>query len=126
MATNKLTKLDNLIRGDTPLLTFTFSVGTTLVDLTGYVITFTATSNSNPDNSDVPIIRVSTSGDSTGVVNFQLLNDQASNSTKDLVPGTTYYFDVQIFNNQSGTLKRVMTPVRGTFGVDADFNRVES
>jgi len=123
---NKLTKLDNLIRGDTPLLTFTFSVGTTLVDLTGYVITFTATSSQNPDISDIPIIHITANGDSTGTVNFQLLNDQSSNATKNLVPGTTYYFDVQIFNNQSGTLKRIMTPVRGTFGVDADYNRVES
>lgn len=123
---NKLTKLDNLIRGDTPLLTFTFSVGTTLVDLTGYVITFTATSSQDPDISDIPIIKISTNGDSTGVVNFQLLNDQTNNATKNLVVGTTYYFDVQIFNNQSGTLKRIMTPVRGTFGVDADYNRVES
>lgn len=123
---NKLTKLDNLIRGDTPLLTFTFSVGTTLVDLTGYIITFTATASQDPDTGDTPIIHISANGNSTGTVNFQLLNDQPSNATKNLVPNTTYYFDVQIFNNQSGTLKRIMTPVRGTFGVDADYNRVDA
>lgn len=126
MATNKLTKLDNLVRGDTPLLRFSFTVGTVAVDLTGYIITFTATSAQNPDVSDVPIIRISVNGDATGVAAFQLLNDQTNNATKNLVPNTVYYYDVQIFNNQSGTLKRIMTPVRGTFGVDADYNRVET
>jgi hypothetical protein len=125
MAANKLTKLDNLIRGDTPLLTFTFNVGTALVDLTGYVITFTATSAQNPDTSDIPVIKVSVNGDTTGIASFQLLNDQTNNNTSNLGPGTTYYFDVQIFNNQSGILKRIMTPVRGTFSVDADYNRTD-
>jgi len=122
----KLTKLDNLIRGDTPLLTFTFTQGGIAVDLTGYQLAFTATSNQNPDPSDIPVIHITQNGDNTGVVSFQLLNDQANNATRNLVPGTTYYFDVQIFNNQSGVLKRIMTAVRGTFGVDADYNRVDS
>lgn len=123
---SKLTKLDNLIRGDTPLLTFTFTQGTVPVDLTGYVLSFTATSSQYPDTSDIPVIHITQNGNNTGIVSFQLLNDQASNATRNLVPNTTYYFDVQIYNNQSGTLKRIMTPVRGTFGVDADYNRVDS
>lgn len=123
---NKLIKLDSLVRGDTPLISFPMTIGTTPVDLTGYVITFTVTASQNPDTLDVPIIRIPVNGDETGEPAFQLLNDQASNSTKDLIPGTTYYFDVQIFNNESGTLKRIMTPVRGTLGVVADYNRQDS
>ena len=126
MAKIKKTKLDDFIRGDTPLLSFPMTLAGVPADLTGYTIAFTVNALENPTPTDTPIIHIETSGDTSGVASFQLLNDQPSNSTKDLVPGTTYYWDVQLWNNQSGAAKRIITVLIGSFQVVADIDRDES
>lgn len=126
MAKIKKTKLDDFIRGDTPLISFPMTVSGVPANLTGYTIAFTVNVLENPSPTDTPIIHIEQAGDSTGVVTFQLLNDQPSNSTRDLVPGTTYYWDVQLWNNQSGSDKRITTVLIGSFQVVADIDRDES
>lgn len=126
MATKLVKFKNNITRGDTPLVSVPITVGGVAADLTGYVLTLTITSNANPQPSDTPEIQITVNGDETGIANFQLLNDQANNSTKDLVPSTTYNYDIQLFNGQSGVLKRIMTIVKGTLDVDIDYNRSES
>lgn len=116
----------NIIRDNTPLVSVPVTVGGVAANLTGYVLALTITSNANPSPTDTPEIQISVNGDTTGMANFQLLTDQPHNSTSTLVPGTTYYYDVQLYNGQTGTLKRVMTVVRGTVGVDANSNRSEA
>lgn len=119
---NKLTKLpNNLIRSDTPLLQFPLTVNGVAVDLTGYTCTFTITASQSPIIGDTPIIKIPVAGDSTGVLNFQLLNGQSLNDTSLLTPGTTYYWDVEIKIGSGATLRR-FTPLRGTLGVDTDYN----
>lgn len=120
---NKLTKLpNNIIRGDTPLIQFPLTVGGAVVDLTGYTATFTVTASVAPALGDTPIIKIPVSGDATGVLNYQLLNGQTLNDTGALVPGTTYYWDLELKNSGSGTTLRRFTALRGTLGVDTDYN----
>lgn len=120
---NKLTKLpNNIIRGDTPLIQFPLTVGGAVVDLTGYTATFTVTASAAPALGDTPIIKIPVSGDATGVLNYQLLNGQTLNDTGALVPGTTYYWDLELKNSGSGTTLRRFTALRGTLGVDTDYN----
>lgn len=120
---NKLTKLpNNIIRGDTPLIQFPLTVGGAVADLTGYTATFTVTASAAPVLGDVPIIKIPVSGDTTGILNYQLLNGQVQNDTGALVPGTTYYWDVELKNALTGTAFRRFTALRGTLGVDTDYN----
>jgi hypothetical protein len=120
---NKLTKFpNNLIRGDTPLLQVPLTVNGNPANLTGYNTTFTVTASQTPVTGDTPVIQVSAPGDSTGILNFQLCNGVANNDTSKLAPGTTYYWDVQLSNDLSGSNRRIFTVLRGTLGVDADYN----
>jgi len=122
MATKKPTTIkENIIRGDTPLLRFPFTVAGSPADLSGWKCTLSITDQPSPANTNVPVIQISVNGDSTGIVNFQLEQGQANNDTLLLNPGTTYYGDVELNNQQTGALKRVFTPVRFQFDVDYDY-----
>lgn len=121
MAQSKLVAMkENITRGDTPVISFPFTVGGLPVDLTGWKLTFTAQPISNPGNSAVPTIQISTTGDVTGIVNFQLLQGQLLNDTLLLDPETQYFYDVEFNNQAAGINKRVFTPIKGTFDVDYD------
>ncbi len=116
----KLTKFkNNLTRGDTPVIQFPLTVNGAVANLTGYFATFTITASATGGN---PIIQIAATGDATGTVSFQLKNGQALNDTSALVPDTTYYWDLQLSNELAGTSLRIFTPLRGTLGVDTDFN----
>jgi hypothetical protein len=120
---NKITKFkENLIRGDTPLVQFPLTINGSAADLTGYNATFTITESESPVSGDVPVIQITDTGDNTGTLEFQLLNGQVNNDTSVLDPSKTYYWDLQLSNDGSGTALRIVTPLRGTLGVDADYN----
>lgn len=117
----KRTKLkNNIVRGDTPLIQFPMTVSGVEADLTGFTATFTVTTSENPSEAEAPIIQVQDTGDETGLVEFQLLNGVEGNDTTQLVPGTTYYWDVQLSNESANPGLRIFTVLRGQFGVDAD------
>lgn len=119
---NKLTKLPtSLIRGDTPLIQFPLTVGGVVTDLTGYTCTFTVTANAAPVLGDVPVIQIPVAGDTTGILNYQLLNGQTLNDTMQLLPGIQYYWDLEL-KQGSGTTLRRFTPLRGTIDVVTDYN----
>jgi hypothetical protein len=122
MAATPRTKLkENLIRGDTPVIRIPVTVKGVAVDLSGWKCTMSITDQQAPSNSTTPIIQIPVTGDTTGILNYQLLQGQTNNDTLQLDPAKTYYGDVELNNNQTGAFKRVFTPIRFEFSVDYDY-----
>jgi hypothetical protein len=117
MSKPKLTKLDDFIRGDTPLFVFNATVDGVALDITSWTGVFTLTSNATPTGNTDAVISAATMTKDTVARTFSYQLTHALSQT--LVPGTTYYFDVQI--QKTPTETNTFTIARGTVGVATDF-----
>jgi len=117
MATPKIVKITSFVRGDTPLFSFPITLNGEPFDLTDWSAYFTLTANDDPTSNDDAVIALAemTIDTDTGTASYQLTNTISST----LVPGTTYYGDVQV--NKSPTDTNNFTVVRFTVQVVADF-----
>lgn len=117
MAKPKLTKLDDFIRGDTPLFVFDATVDGTAFDVTDWTGYFTLTANEAPtSNADAVVAAVAmTKNETDNTFSYQLTHTLSST----LTPGTKYYFDVQVTKSPADT--NTFTIARGTVGVATDY-----
>lgn len=117
MAKPKLTKLDDFIRGDTPLFVFDATVDGATFDITDWTGKFTLTANSEPtDNTSAVVPAVTMIKDETdNTFSYQLTHT----ISKSLTPGTKYYFDVQVQKEPTET--NTFTIARGTVSVATDY-----
>jgi hypothetical protein len=117
MSKPKLTKLDDFIRGDTPLFVFDATVDGTAFDVTDWTGKFTLTANDNPTSNTDAVIQAETmtKNETDNTFSYQLTHTVSAA----LVPGTKYYFDVQVSKSPAET--NTFTIARGTVGIATDY-----
>lgn len=117
MAKPRLIKLDDFIRGDTPVFVFNATIDGEPFDVTDWTGKFTLTANDSPtSNADAVLAAVTMEKDEVdNTFSYQLTHTLSSG----LTPGTKYYWDVQVSKSPAET--NTFTIARGTVGIATDY-----
>ena len=111
----KLDKQEDIIRGDTPLLTFPITVGGLPYDLTGWTAKITITSDENPSTNANALVASAPMEVDGNMLSYQL----TTTVTKQFIPDTTYYGDIEISKEPVET--NTFTPIRFQFEPITDY-----
>lgn len=115
MANPVVTKLDNMIRGDTPLLVFPIKVNNQPYDLTGWTAKITITANSAPSSNGDALVDKATCDIDENEVSYQI----TTTVSDQFVVGQQYYGDIEL--SKSPETSNTFTPVRFSFKVVTDY-----
>ena len=111
----KLDKQEDIIRGDTPLLTFPITVGGLPYDLTGWNARITITTSETPTSNANALVSSAPMDIDGNVLRYQL----TTTTSKQFIPETTYYGDIEISKEPVET--NTFTPIRFQFEPITDF-----
>jgi hypothetical protein len=89
-----VSKIKNVIRGDTHTIDLTFRESGTAIDITGYTLFFTVNASNSPTTDSAAVIEKSVTSHLAPTLG-QTRITLAPSDTDSITPGT-YYYDIQV------------------------------